>query len=136
MCVRDQSCPTLCHPIRLVALRGPLSIESSRQEYQSELPFPTQGIFLTQGSNPHLWHLLHWQEDSLPLVPPLHVLVYENQGHFTLSCSCLVCAAHLRHLGEIFPDPQAVSRSSLCAPTASGSCLYYRTRPTVFYLFA
>ena len=28
-----------------------------------------QGIFLTQGSNPHLLCLLHWQVDSLPLVP-------------------------------------------------------------------
>ena len=26
-----------------------------------------QGIFLTQGSNPHLLHLLHWQVDSLLL---------------------------------------------------------------------
>ena len=26
-----------------------------------------QGIFPTQGSNLHLWHLLHWQADSLPL---------------------------------------------------------------------
>ena len=29
-----------------------------------------QGIFLTQGSNPHLLRLLHWQAGSLPLVPP------------------------------------------------------------------
>ena len=29
-----------------------------------------QGIFLTQGSNPHLLCLLHWQAGSLPLVPP------------------------------------------------------------------
>ena len=29
--------------------------------------FLLQGIFLTQGSNPHLLHLLHWQADSLPL---------------------------------------------------------------------
>ena len=29
-----------------------------------------QEIFLTQGSNPHLPHLLHWQAGSLPLVPP------------------------------------------------------------------
>ena len=27
-----------------------------------------QGIFLTQGWNWHLLHLLHWQADSLPLV--------------------------------------------------------------------
>ena len=32
--------------------------------------FPPQGIFPTQRSNPYLLHLLHWQEDSLPLVPP------------------------------------------------------------------
>ena len=29
-----------------------------------------QGIFPTQGSNPHLLHLLHWQAGSLPTVPP------------------------------------------------------------------
>ena len=29
-----------------------------------------QGIFLTQGLNPHLLHLLNWQADSLPLGPP------------------------------------------------------------------
>ena len=28
-----------------------------------------QGIFLTQGSNLRLLHLLHWQAGSLPLVP-------------------------------------------------------------------
>ena len=31
------------------------------------LPFPSPG---TQGSKRHLLHLLHWQVDSLPLVPP------------------------------------------------------------------
>ena len=31
--------------------------------------FLLQGIFLTQGSNPHLQgHLLHWQAHSLPLI--------------------------------------------------------------------
>ena len=29
-----------------------------------------QGIFLTQGSNPCLFHLLHWKLCSLPLAPP------------------------------------------------------------------
>ena len=29
-----------------------------------------QGIFLTQGWNPHLLHLLLWQAGSLPLAPP------------------------------------------------------------------
>ena len=32
--------------------------------------FLLQGIFLTQGSKWCFLHLLHWQTDSLPLVPP------------------------------------------------------------------
>ena len=32
--------------------------------------FLLQEIFPTQGSNPGLLHLLHWQADSLPLAPP------------------------------------------------------------------
>ena len=34
-----------------VACQAPLSMEFSRQEYWSELPFPSPGIFPTQGSN-------------------------------------------------------------------------------------
>ena len=42
----------------LLPQTGPM--EFSRQEYRSELPFPTPGnIFLTQGLNTHLLHLLH-----------------------------------------------------------------------------
>ena len=47
-----------------VACQAALSMEFSRQEYWSGLHFFLQGIFQTQGSNPH--HL-HWQADSLPL---------------------------------------------------------------------
>ena len=32
--------------------------------------FILQGIFLTQGWTPHLFHLLHWHVGSLPWVPP------------------------------------------------------------------
>ena len=46
------------------SFQAPLSLGFSKQEYWSGLPFLLQGIFLTQGLNPHL---LHWQEDSLPL---------------------------------------------------------------------
>ena len=38
--------------------------------YRSSFPFPTPGIFPTQGSNPCLLSLRHWQAGSLPLVPP------------------------------------------------------------------
>ena len=33
--------------------------------------FILQGIFPPQGLNPCLLHLLHWQADSLPLLPPM-----------------------------------------------------------------
>ena len=59
-----QSCPTLCSP---EYSRVSLSMGFPRQEYWGGLPFLLQGIFSTQGSNPHL---LHWQEDSLPLLAP------------------------------------------------------------------
>ena len=42
-----------------------------------------QEIFSTQGSNPCVLCLLHWQVDSLPLVPPgkhmcVHVSIYRS----------------------------------------------------------
>ena len=49
-----------------VACQTPLSMELSRQEYWSGLPFPP-GILSNQGLNPHILYLLHWQADSLPL---------------------------------------------------------------------
>ena len=35
-----------------------------------------QGIFLTQGLNPILSHLLRWQTGSLPLAPPRLSRIY------------------------------------------------------------
>ena len=57
------SCVRLCDPMGC-SPAGSSSMGFSRQEYWSGLPCPPPGIFLTQGSNPHL---LHWQVDSLPL---------------------------------------------------------------------
>ena len=53
----------------IVARQAPLSMGFSRQEYWSGLPFPSPGIFPTQGLNQHLLHLLSWQVGSLPLAP-------------------------------------------------------------------
>ena len=53
-----------------LAHQAPLSTEFSRQEYWSGFHFLLQGIFLTQGLNLSLLHLLHWQADSFPLAPP------------------------------------------------------------------
>ena len=59
-----KSCLTVVTPCT-VACQAPLSLGFSRQEYWNGLPFPPQGIFLTQGLNPHL---LHRQVDSLSLL--------------------------------------------------------------------
>ena len=47
-----------------VARQASLSMGFSKQEYWDGLPFPSQGIFPAQGSNPSL---LLWQVGSLPL---------------------------------------------------------------------
>ena len=44
--------------------QAPLSIELSRQEYWSGLPFPSPGHFLDPGIQPVF---LAWQTDSLPV---------------------------------------------------------------------
>ena len=50
-----------------VAQQAPLSMEFSRQEYWSGLPFPTPGDLPDPGIEPVSLHLLHWRVDSLPL---------------------------------------------------------------------
>ena len=57
----------LCVILQTVARQAPLSMGLSRQEYWSGQPCPLQGVFLTQGLNPHHRCLLHWQAGSLPL---------------------------------------------------------------------
>ena len=68
-----------------------------------------QEIFPVQGSNPHLFCLLHWQVGSLPLAPPgkpcppPHSPQLFSKGTFGVegSCNCLPC-------------PKALSLSVLC----------------------
>ena len=52
-----------------ITFQVPLSMEFSRQEYWSGLPFPPPGDLLTQGSNLHFLCLLYWQVDFLPPAP-------------------------------------------------------------------
>ena len=59
--------PLKCVPVSMdKACQAPLSIGLSQQEYWSGLPSPPPG-FPTQGSNPSLLQLLHWQADSFLL---------------------------------------------------------------------
>ena len=71
VCARSlQSCPTLCDPMDC-SLPGSLIHrifpgKNTRVGCCALL----LGIFATQGSNPCLLLLLHWQAASLPLAPP------------------------------------------------------------------
>ena len=64
------SCAQLFATLWTVAHQAPLPMGFSRQEYWGGLPFPSPGIFLTQGSNLHFLCLLCWRAGSLPLAPP------------------------------------------------------------------
>ena len=63
-----------------------------------------QRTFLTQGSNPHLLGLLHWQVGSLPLVPPGNPLsddtyVQKNLGN-TITTECIAALHKTMVLSE------------------------------------
>ena len=62
--------------------------------------FLLQGIFLIQGSNPCLWHLLHWLADSLP---PCRL---GSPSHFRGCCQVLTC---------LLTPPAPVSPSRQCS---------------------
>ena len=55
-----QSCPTLCDPIDGNPPGSP-AWDSPGKNTGVGCHFLLQGIFLTQGSNPHFLHHLHWQ---------------------------------------------------------------------------
>ena len=68
VCVQlSLSCVQLFVTPWTVTHQVPLSMEFSRQEYWSWLPFATPGDLPNSGIKPYIWCLLHWQEDSLPL---------------------------------------------------------------------
>ena len=69
----------LCVALWTVALQAPLSVEFSGQEYWSGLPCLPPGDLPDPRIKPVVLksHLLHWQEGSLPPVPP-DSLVYDN----------------------------------------------------------
>ena len=58
-----QSRPTFCYPMNCVACQAPLSMEFSRQEYWTGLPFPSLGDSPHSGMEPGSPAL---QADSLP----------------------------------------------------------------------
>ena len=73
-----QSCPTLCDPMGVDSLLCPWDSPSKNTGVGCH--FFLQGMFQTQGLNPCLLCLLHWQEVSLPLAP----LSWDSATYFLL----------------------------------------------------
>ena len=67
-CVQSLSCVWLFEIPRTVALQAPLSMGFPSKNTEIGCHLLLQGIFPTQGLNPCLLCLLHWQVDSLPLI--------------------------------------------------------------------
>ena len=67
MCVSHSVVSTLCNPRDCIACQAPLSMGFARQEYWSELSFPSPGDLPYPGIEPGSPLL---QVDSLPSEPP------------------------------------------------------------------
>ena len=74
VCTPAQSCLTLCDLMDSSPLDSIHGIFPGKNA-GAGCHFLPQGTLLTQGSNPYLLCLLHWQEDSLPLVPPIAIIL-------------------------------------------------------------
>ena len=72
-----------------VAFQAPLSMGFSRQEYCCRMGYHAllQGIFPTQGSNPQLLCLLHWQVGSLPAELCVFLQKKKNCQNFYKTCT-------------------------------------------------
>ena len=64
MCLVTQLCLSLCDPMDYNPPGSSCSWDSSGKNTGVACHFLLQGIYQTQGSNPHLLRLLHWQAAS------------------------------------------------------------------------
>ena len=97
----------LCNPMDCSPTASSVHV-FSRQEYQVGCHAFLQAISLTQGLNPRLLCLLHWQVGSLPLVPPGNLHRMQKRQ--------LACLLSLTHLNESVPP--AFIRALLSKPHA------------------
>ena len=86
-----------------------------------------QGIFLTQGSNPHLLCLLFWQAGSLPLAPPGKPHCFYTCSHFlTANLRPLLTGARWKGQGLCTPrsSPEPVMACGYPASSVGMSLFY------------
>ena len=74
-CSVSQLCPILCDPMDCSPPDSFIHGIFQARILES-CHFLLQGILLIQGLNPYLLCLLHWQEGSLPLIPPAKPRTY------------------------------------------------------------
>ena len=82
-----QSCLTLCDPMDY-SRQAPLSMELSRQEYWSGLPFPSPGALTDPEIEPGSPAL---QADSLQSEPPGLLCPSLFQRYLRIFCKALCC---------------------------------------------
>ena len=70
LCLVTQLCPSLCDPMSCSLTGSSVHGNSPGKNTGVGCHALLQGVFPTQGSNPCLSCLLHWQAWSLPLEPP------------------------------------------------------------------
>ena len=92
MCICVLSCIWLLATPWTVARQAPPPMEFSRQNTGADCHFLLQEIFPTQGSNPRVLHLLHWQVGSLPL----HYLGSCGSSILDPPLICKMCARSLQ----------------------------------------
>ena len=110
-----------------VSHKAPLSMGFSRQEYWSRLPFLSPGIFPTQGRNPCLLDLLHWQMDSLLLAPHLPRLRLCSDTLWSPLSTCSLASRHRVPSGRLWPHyvwKEVCSFSVLPHPLIGGPLLW------------
>ena len=109
-CSVAQSCLTLV-TLWTVAHQAPLSMGCY---------FLLQGILLTQRSNPHLLHFLHWQANSLPLshlgspfFPPSILIIGNTAATAKSLQSCLTLCDPIDGSPPGFPVPGILQARTL-----------------------
>ena len=95
-----QSCPTLWDPMDC-SHQAPLSLRLSRQEYWSELSFPSPGVLPDLGTEPTSLVSPALQADSLPSEPPgKHVYCLQFSS---VAQSCPTLCDPMNHSTPGFP---------------------------------
>ena len=115
-----------------LARQAPLSMEFSRQESWNRLPFPAPGNLPDPEMEPRLWHLLRWQVDSLPLMPPGDLPYNANTGirwddicevSKTMTGIQKTCVFTVMLLLRVFSCGPFLKSFWICHNVASGLCV-------------